>query len=94
MAAGYWVVRTSTAGRAGEKVKYWMQGARPDKATRRERDALHADQARRDALLEEKAGILKELGGTAGVRLAELDQQLDELGSHTAFTVPLLGGMG
>ena len=49
---------------------------------RRERDALHADQAQRDALLEEKAGILKELGGAAGVRLAELDQQLDELDSQ------------
>lgn len=40
MAAGYWVVRTYTAGRVGEKVKYWMQGERPDRATRRERDAL------------------------------------------------------
>ena len=45
----------------------------------REQDGLHADRARRDALLEEKGELLKRSGGAAGVRLAELDQQMDAL---------------
>ncbi len=46
----------------------------------REKDGLRVDRIRRDALLEEKAGLLKQLGGAAGARLTELDQQLDALG--------------
>ena len=46
----------------------------------REKDGLRGDRIRRDALLEEKAGLLKQLGGAAGARLTELDQQLDALG--------------
>ena len=45
-----------------------------------EKERLRVDRIRRDALLEEKAGLLKQLGGAAGARLTELDQQLDALG--------------
>lgn len=44
-----------------------------------EKDSLRIDRIRRDALLEEKAELLKALGGETGARLTELEQQLDEL---------------
>lgn len=34
MADGYWVVRTYEAGAVGEKTKFWVQGARPDRRSR------------------------------------------------------------
>ena len=45
----------------------------------REKEGLRTDRIRRDALLEEKAELLKALGGETGARLTELEQQLDEL---------------
>ena len=33
--AGYWVVRTITAGKVGEKTKYWVPGAKPDRRSKR-----------------------------------------------------------
>lgn len=47
-----------------------------------EKDSLRIDRIRRDALLEEKGELLKQMGGEAGARLTELDQRLDELESQ------------
>ena len=47
-----------------------------------EKERLRVDRIRRDALLEEKAELLKQMGGEAGARLTELDQRLDELESQ------------
>ena len=47
-----------------------------------EKERLRVDRIRRDALLEEKAELLKQLGGETGTRLTELDQRLDELESQ------------
>lgn len=47
-----------------------------------EKDSLRIDRIRRDALLEEKGELLKQMGGAAGARLTELDQRLDELESQ------------
>ena len=47
-----------------------------------EKDGLRIDRIRRDALLEEKGELLKQMGGEAGARLTELDQRLDELESQ------------
>src|SRR5699024_8499989 len=41
-----------------------------------EKDSLRIDRIRRDALLEEKGELLKQMGGAAGARLTELDQRL------------------
>ena len=38
-----------------------------------EKDSLRIDRIRRDALLEEKGELLKQMGGEAGARLTELD---------------------
>lgn len=35
MAEGYWVVRTYEAGAVGEKTKFWVAGARPEKRSRK-----------------------------------------------------------
>lgn len=32
---GYWVVRTITAGKVGEKIKYWVPGAKPERRSKR-----------------------------------------------------------
>ena len=48
----------------------------------REKDGLRIDRIRRDALLEEKGELLKQMGGETGARLTELDQRLDELESQ------------
>lgn len=47
-----------------------------------EKERLRVDRIRRDALLEEKAELLKQMGGESGARLTELDQRLDELESQ------------
>lgn len=47
-----------------------------------EKDGLRVDRIRRDALLEEKGELLKQMGGETGARLTELDQRLDELESQ------------
>ena len=52
-----------------------------------EREELRAVRTRLEALLGEKAERLKELGGTGGTRLAELDRALDARG-------PAPGGWG
>lgn len=53
-----------------------------------EREELRAVRTRLEALLGEKAERLKELGGTGGTRLAELDRALDAAGG------PAPGGWG
>ena len=40
MQEGHWVVRTYKAGRVGEKIKFWVPGARPERVTRRARDQV------------------------------------------------------
>ena len=35
MKEGYWVIRTYLSGRVGEKTKFWVQGVRPDRRSRR-----------------------------------------------------------
>ena len=47
-----------------------------------EREELRAVRTRLEALLGEKAERLKELGGTGGTRLAELDRALDALAAQ------------
>lgn len=46
---GYWIVRTYESGAVGEKIKYWISGARPDRRSlKAERDAAKK-QAQNDA---------------------------------------------
>ena len=52
------------------------------KAHMGEREELRAVRTRLEALLGEKAERLKELGGTGGTRLAELDRALDALAAQ------------
>ena len=52
------------------------------KAHMGEREELRAIRTQLEALLGEKAERLKELGGTGGTRLAELDRALDALAAQ------------
>lgn len=83
-------VRLSQERREAAAARFQYDQARRDledidgriRAVLGEREALRADRARRDALLEEKAELLKQMGGEAGGRLAELDQKLDGVESQ------------
>lgn len=37
---GYWIIRTYQSGRIGEKIKYWVPGARPTKSKRKMRSDI------------------------------------------------------
>lgn len=46
--SGYWVVRTYTAGAVGEKTKFFVPGARPDRRSKRKEKAAEKKQAQNE----------------------------------------------
>lgn len=57
MNAGYWVIRTYTAGAVGEKIKYWVPGERPTKSERRMKSDIKQQQ-RNEAGAEKRVARL------------------------------------
>ena len=73
MRDGYWVVRSYTSGKVGEKVKFFVAGARPDARSRKkERDAMRKQAQNQKQSVREAARIFNANFG-AGDYLLGLD---------------------
>jgi len=55
---GYWVIRSYTAGAVGEKTKFWVQGARPGRSSRREKTELRKQEQNEYSAVKRLARIL------------------------------------
>lgn len=79
MADGYWVVRTYESGAVGEKIKFFVPGARPDKrSARREKDAAKKEAQNEYAAVKNAARIINANFGPA-CWLIGLDYDADGL---------------
>lgn len=73
MAEGYWVVRTYEAGAVGEKTKFWVAGARPERRSRKkELDAAKKQEQNEYSALKNAARLINANFG-AGDLLIGLD---------------------
>lgn len=57
---GYWVIRTYRAGMVGEKIKYWVPGARPSKSERRVKSEIRKQQSNEASAEKRAARIINE----------------------------------
>lgn len=73
---GYWVIRTYKAGRIGEKIKYWVPGAKPSRSARRIKSDIKKQQQNENDATKRVARILNEnfLGGDAFDALTYSDE--------------------
>lgn len=55
---GYWVIRTYEAGMVGEKIKYWVPGARPTKSQRRLQADIKKQQQNESSAVKRAARLI------------------------------------
>lgn len=57
---GYWVIRTYRSGQVGEKIKYWVPGAKPSSSERRIRSEIKKQQSNEASAEKHAARIINE----------------------------------
>lgn len=60
MGQGYWVIRTYEAGGIGEKTKFWVEGKRPAKSSRREKTEIRKQEQNEYSALKRFARLINE----------------------------------
>ena len=84
MKEGYWVVRTYEAGSVGEKTKFWVQGARPGKSSRREKSEIRKQEQNEYSATKQMARLINANFGPGDLLLG-LDYSEDGMGRLLAW---------